>query len=361
MESTQERNLNGLIELWVDIYSTEEYCVQGKAFTTRQLKPYVKAAFSEPCPSVYSILEADPQKAEACAIYVRIPARVRRNVIVQNLIRKELKDNEFLFLFDRLVYLAAGLNIILGITFVEAERRLKQSFKRMLSRITLRQLLSEPSENDIPSEFLVHTWLSSLPLPPASIAGANIRLRYVLRQQLKTFSSDMRCYEQDVKAALWECWNGRHIDECLKMLHKQGNTTEQMAKFYRILHGQEPTLLRSILLRMLRKTIEEIPEIHQEIRRLQTLDRELPLTEETLATLPPKHNQYETALDNLLDLLSLRKVDISHLDTRSLNLLNEELNRDKFGMSRRQYYGQDEDRIKQQFKRLSDKLKAEAG
>ena len=104
MESTQERTFNGLIELWADIYSTQEYRVQGKAFTTRQLKPYVKAAFSEPCPSVYSILEADLQKAEACAIYIRIPARVRRNVIVQNLIRKELEDNELLYFFDRAFY-----------------------------------------------------------------------------------------------------------------------------------------------------------------------------------------------------------------------------------------------------------------
>jgi len=61
------------------------------------------------------------------------------------------------------------------------------------------------------------------------------------------------------------------------MLHGQGDTTEQMAKFYRILHGQEPTLLRNILLRMLRKAIEELPDIHQDMASLESRHMILPL------------------------------------------------------------------------------------
>lgn len=351
MESTQERVVSDLIELWADVYSTEIYFVQGKRFTARQLKPYVKAALAEPGSSVQAFFETSPEIARACATYADLPTGLRKIILI--LARKEIEDK--LYLFKRLFHLFAVLYITGRITAAETERRLEQSFKHVLDRITLKELLNKPDESNL------HTLLEALPLFPGSIAGADRRLKSVLVSHCKEVSEPITYYEQDLKAALWNCWKVKHVDEAIKMLSKQGDPTEKMSMLRRIMDGQEPQLLRTMLLRMLRKTIEELPDIHQEIRSLRTPDREVPLTEETLAALPPKHNQYETAFDNLLDMLSQRKVDISRLDTRSLNLLNKELNRIKFGMSRRQYYGQDEDRIKQQFKRLSDKLKTEAG
>jgi len=277
MESTQERTLNGLMELWADVYSTEIYSIQGKRFTAWQLKPHVKAALMEPDSSIHRIIESDANKADACIKYGRVSKRVRHNRIVQNLIRKELRDNELLRFFNDIFYSTAMLYIRFGITFPEAEKRMKQSFERALSHISLRHLLNKPSGNDIPHWFTLHPLLSISPLSAGSIAGANVRLRRVLEQRLKTSSEDTCYYEQDLKSALWECWNGRHIDECLKMLHGQGDTTEQMAKFYRILHGQEPTLLRNILLRMLRKAIEELPDIHQDMASLESRHMILPL------------------------------------------------------------------------------------
>jgi len=275
VESTQERTLNGLIELWADVYSTEIYSIQGKRFTAGQLKPYVKAALVEPDSSIHRIIESDANKADACIKYGRVSARVRHNRIVQNLIRKELRDNELLRFFNDIFYSTAMLYIRFGITFAEAEKRMKQSFERALSHISLRHLLNKPSGNDIPHWFALHPLLSISPLSAGSIAGANVRLRRVLEQRFKTFSGDTCYYEQDLKSALWECWNGRHIDECVKMLRKQGDTTEQMVTLKRIVDGEDPKLLRSMICAMLRRAIEDLDDIRQDIRDWKTQDVEL--------------------------------------------------------------------------------------
>ncbi len=57
MESTRERALRGLIELWADVYSTEMYFIQGKRFTASQLKTHVKAALAEPDSSVQGFFD----------------------------------------------------------------------------------------------------------------------------------------------------------------------------------------------------------------------------------------------------------------------------------------------------------------
>jgi hypothetical protein len=121
-------------------------------------------------------------------------------------------------------------------------------------------------------------------------------------------------YEQDAKTALWECWKGKHVDEAMKMLSKQGDPTERMATLQRIMDGQEPELLRTMMLSMLRKTIEDLPDISEQLqekrrtydrakkieaeeRRLQgtnavrdTLLSPVRMTEEVLATVPSKHD-----------------------------------------------------------------------
>lgn len=386
MESTQERALNGLVELWADVYSTEIYSIQGKRFTAFQLKPYVKAALAEPDSSIHRIIESDANKADACIKYGRVSARVHHNRIMQNLIREELRYNELLYFFDRAFYLAAILYISFEITFAEAEKRIKQSFECALSCITLRQLLNKPSGNDIPSEFRLHTWLSSVPLPPASIAGANVRLRRVLEQRFKTFSRDMRYYEQDAKTALWECWKGKHVDEAMKMLSKQGDPTERMATLQRIMDGQEPELLRTMMLSMLRKTIEDLPDISEQLqekrrtydrakkieaeeRRLQgtnavrdTLLSPVRMTEEVSATVPSKHDDLvEPTPADLLKQIGISRDNTSEAEWQvfmmfSQKILNGELEvGSKTGLSISAALGKDAPKVRKIISRYRER------
>lgn len=382
--STQEKALNGLIDLWADVYSTERYFIQGKSFKAGQLKPHVKAALAEPDSSILKVIEAEPEKAAACIEYGSIPMRVRRNTIIQNLIRKELRDNEFLYFFDGAFYLAAVLHISFGITFAEAEKRMKQSFGLILSRMTLKQLLSEPSENDIPSEFRLHTWLSSLPLSAGSIAGANVRLRRVLEQRFKIFSGDTRHYEQDLKIALLDCWNGSHVDACVKLLRDQGDTTQQMATFKRILDGQEPKLLRTMLLAMLRKTIEEETDIADEIKERRRQEEYLanlnkqrrkddePLSgfivrdESVLENIEAKEDRltekltYEGAIE-LLRHEGINKDDLTEKDWRCIFQLTDAVNEgaeiaSKKGLSLNAYFGDDSAATRKQLSRLRKRI-----
>lgn len=309
MRSTLEQKaIDGLVELWADIFCNEIYFVQGKAFTTYQLKPYVKAALAEPDSATLCHIQSP--RAGAYVTYASLPIELR--AIVLALTEKDVEDG--LYFFKRLFYGFAVLHSTLGITAAEAEWRLEQSFKRDLSHVTLKELRDKPDKSNL------HTWLEALPLFPGSIAGADRHLKTVLMSRYRTVSGDERVcpevtyYEQDAKTALWECWKGKHVDEAMKMLSKQGDPTERMATLQRIMDGQEPELLRTMMLSMLRKTIEDLPDISEQLqekrrtydrakkieaeeRRLQgtnavrdTLLSPVRMIEEVLATVPSKHD-----------------------------------------------------------------------
>lgn len=383
MESTRERALNGLIELWADVYSIETYSIKERQFTACQLKPYVKAALAEPDSSIHRIIESDANKADACIKYGLVPARVHHNRIVQNLIRKELRDNEFLHFFDGAFYLAAVLYIRFGIMFPEAERRMRQSFERALSHISLRHLLNKPSRNDIPHWFTLHPLLSISSLSAGSIAGANVHLRRVLEQRFKTFSGDTCYYEQDLKAALWECWNGNNLYEYVKMLSKRGDITQQMATHWRIIGGQEPELLRSILLRMLRKAIEELPDIVdiikdrrkqedylQKLKRMQKQDEPLGSVfirdEAMLENIEAKPDELREKLspDEIIELLrkeGINKNDLTEKMWRFIFRLNDAFYEgaeigSKKGLSLHAYFGDSSATTRKQLSRLRDRV-----
>lgn len=255
MRSTlDQKAIDGLVELWADIFRNEIYFVQGKAFKTYQLKPYVKAALAEPDSATLCHIQSP--RAGAYVTYASLPIELRE--IVLALTEKDVEDD--LYFFKRLFYGFAVLHNTLGITAAEAERRLEQSFNRDLSHVTLKELLNKPDKS------ILHTWLEALPLFPGSIAGADTRLNSVLVSRLKEVSEATTYYEQDLKVALWECWKGKNLDEAMKMLSKQGDPIERMATLQRIMDGQEPELLRTMMLSMLRKTFEDLPDISEQLQ-----------------------------------------------------------------------------------------------
>ena len=367
MESTQERVVNGLIELWADVYSTETYSIKGKQFTVGQLKSYVKAALAEPGSSVQGVFEASPEIARACATYADLPTGLRKIILI--LARKEIEDK--LYLLKRLFHLFAVLYITGGITAAETERRLEQSFKHVVDRITLKELLNKPDESNL------HTLLEALPLFPGSIAGADKRLKSVLVSHLKEVSEattyydqNLTYYEQDLKVALWNCWKGKHVDEAIKMLSKQGDPTEKMSMLRRIMDGQEPQLLRTMLLRMLHKTIEELDDVRQEMRDLEPRGAELlsphDIESTKVAPLWPQHPELSEAEGRqaIIETLSQQGIGYDDLTPKEWVEIFERYNlirkgyefSSKTGISISSFYGNAAHAKEQKWSRIKKKI-----
>jgi hypothetical protein len=373
MESTRERALGGLIELWADVYKTETYSIKGKQFTAGQLKPYVKAALAEPGSSVQGFFEASPEIARACATYADLPTGLRKIILI--LARKEIEDK--LYLLKRLFHLFAVLYITGGITAAETERRLEQSFKHVVDRITLKELLNKPAESNL------HTLLEALPLFPGSIAGADKHLNRVLVSHCKEVSGATTYYEQDLKVALWNCWKGKHVDEAIKMLSKQGDPTERMSTLRRILDGEEPELLRRMLLATLRQTMEDLPDIADIIKdrrnqkyHLQKLER-MRKQDETLGSVfirdeavlenieaKPGELREKLSPDEIIELLrkkGINKNDLTEKMWRFIFRLNDAFHEgaeigSKKGLSLHAYFGDSSVTTRKQLSRLRDRV-----
>jgi hypothetical protein len=99
--STQQRAINGLIDLWEDICF-----VQGKGFMARQLKPHIQIALEEPGSAIHRLIEAMPDREEWYIRYANysgpgfrgklkritgISIGQRRKIIGQNLTRKTVQ------------------------------------------------------------------------------------------------------------------------------------------------------------------------------------------------------------------------------------------------------------------------------
>ena len=338
--------IEGLIQLWVDIC-----CIRGKASLAGQLKPYLARALAEPGSSVYRLVEAAPAQKDFLAGYACQPTHLRLRLISEVL--SEEVFCQALDIFQNGMSCLAMMNKAIGITFAEAERRIGQSFQHELCRVRLEELLGRLGQP--PSEVDIHTLLCNLGLTPGSVAGADKRLRSILAQRIKTLSGETPYFEQDVKIALWDCSQSKYLsDELGKVLKRQGEPIKQIWMLLRMAQGEEQQLLRTTLLRVLRKTIQELPDIHEEVRKAKQGGREFPLTKEVLATLQTQ--QSEDTQDDIWDLLTRRGVDIEHLDSRDLDLLAQELDRMMLGRTRKEYYGQNKNKMEQRFKHLCSKL-----
>jgi len=308
--------LTGLVELWADIFSQEIYNFDGKELTTYKLKPYITAALKDPGSLLNNFAESYPELAMGCTVYKELPSELRPAILL--LCGKEMKYN--LICYEKILALAAIVNMVIGITFDEFEQRFNKSFKCELTRITLDELLSKPRESNL------HTLLEALPLFPGSIAGADRRLKSVLVSRRNELSEMTTYYEQDLKIALWDCWNGSHIDECLKILRQQGDIRQQMATLQRIMDGQEPELLRIMMLSMLRTAIEDLPDIHQDLRKLETQGREIPLAEEVLATVPSRHDDLvEPSPADLLEHIGISRDNTSKAEWQVFMMFSQKV------------------------------------
>ena len=369
-----QRVIDGLLDLWEDIYF-----VQGKRSEASQLRSSVQAALAEPGSFIHKLIEEAPGQAQFYLNYTRSPISVRRKIIEQNLTNQSFQD-----VFSHLDYGIRFFAIVYqreGLTAIEAERRIEHAFEHELKKITLNDLLNKPPARERlhrVEEVDMHYIMSRLALLPGTVAGASNRLRCILMQRLKTSRGDT--YEQDLKIALWKSSKGSHLDEVIKMMREQGDIEAQLDFIIRILDGEKEArkLMRTTLLRILRMTIEELPDIEDNLsdqrkqeeylRKLnsQKRNQDEPLAsiyirdEAALERIEDKSGelyQYEDARGNILDMVIEKGVPIRRLDNRGLELLIDELARLKYGKTRKEYYGYKENQVKQQLKYLAKKLK----
>ena len=365
-ESTQKRAINSLIDLWEDANF-----VLGKGFQARKLKPYLQATLSEPGSIIHRLIEAAPDLTQWYISNANQPVELRRKAIAQLFVRKEVQKSAW-FLIHRMQNLAI-LYRDEGITAAKAERRITQQYEDALSTIPLKELVKV--DDSVAHENEIRNLMARLGLSTGSVAGKDKRLEAVLEEHLQDIhfigpeadNVTITTYEQDLKAAMWECAMGnRHVKhEMIKMIESAPPRPleEQMALIVRIFRGQEHKLMRDTLLRILRKTIADLPEIKETARDhknqyeyQQYVNEKWRRKDDPMGSI---YDRNETALDNLPDNSgSEERVDlIQQLKPRELDLFYGELERLRAKSTREQWYGTKKkaQKVTQQMKYLRKK------
>jgi hypothetical protein len=251
---TQQRAISGIISSFEDVSF-----LRGQEDVCQRVRPYLQGSFKEPGSYLHRLLEANPGVTNQWMRYESVPSSIRRQILSQNINSKTWEDaipmgyQSFLFL--------AELYKDKGITAAEAERLVKKAYEDALNDVTLNELVKlhhNVSENDIRDA------LGRLKLSTGSVAGADIRLKHALDDH---YGPE---YEQDLKIALWECSQGNNnmmaeIQKAIEGIPARSQD-EQIELFTRILTGKEPELLRATLLKMVGKTIADLPGISDAIR-----------------------------------------------------------------------------------------------
>ncbi len=380
---TQEKAINGAIALWEDIYF-----VQGKGAMARQIKPLIQEAFREPGSFIHRFMEVAPDKAEWYIRYANysspgfrgkikritgISIGQRRKIIGQNLTKKS--HQQLARLFKHGMYTLAVVCHNMGISAAEAERRINQQYENALSDITLKELVKADDSATYENE--IRNIMNKLGLSTGSVAGSDKRLSAILSHRFKTFipfiDKKMSLYEQDLKAAMWECAKGNHHlqYETLKMIEGDPPRPleEQIALIVRIFRCQEPKLMRNTLLRIMRKTIADLPDVSEQLQekrrayhkaqrleaeeiRLQGANavRDIFLAPSRNAVMTDNNTEEANKPAELRDGLRLLK-------PRELDLYYGELQRMEAGMTREEYYKSTKqaEKVKQKMKYLTKK------
>ena len=275
MDANTQRVIQGLITLWEDIWF-----VTGGSIVSKALKPLVCDTLREPGSFIEKAIASMPDNARWFISYANLPVGKRRKATSESLTRKEGK--QLAWLLKRGLPLLAISCRSEGITAAEAERRLIQQYEDALSTITLKELVK--ADDSVTYDNAVRNLMGGFGFSTGSVTGADKRLNYVLEKRLTqeshfvgpaTDNVTITTYEQDLKVALWECAKGgnKHLTyEMLRMFMGEGNQPkpieEQIALIVRIFRGQEHDLMRDTLLRIMRKTIADLPEIRQGVRQL---------------------------------------------------------------------------------------------
>jgi len=360
--------LDGFLLAWEDAWG-----LQGKRAVAVELKPYARAALSG---TVYFKAFTEG-RASFYAWYLGLPIGKRRKVIQQNIRAYKMPYWDDVYL-SALNYKKTRDNA--DATMTQFEDHLEQEFLQVLDEITLPELeqnfdnLSDNEKELLAAELLGDSFLinflrkllSCYGLKPGSIAGGDAYLYRILKDrrygnpQMGYGEKEdlLQSYETDLKVALWQVAKGDFWAEFLKEVKARG-TVDRAAELIRsVLEGKERQLIRTILIKTLRKAIEQAFDIKRErARKVAKMPKiqELPLPEYEDVRFSYE-DEYKDRQENILDMLQQRGAPVDRLTPRELDNLNEELGRYKQEKTRENFFGKEKAKKEQQFKRLKDKL-----
>ncbi len=258
-------------------------------------------------------VDASPDEIQSYVNYANSPVEQRRELLGELLMCAvpQIMDIALRVVFRGLSDIVSG-----GTTLAELEHLLKQLFPLLppeLCDTFLKKAREELGLNEV-----LKLEPRSLDLLPGSIAGADIRLNRVLYQRSVRQNESITNYEQDLAIALLEISEGENLDELIKMFGIPHDPAELIAMV------REKA--RSACLRVLRKTIGYLPDIHQEVRKLETQGRELPLTEEVLATVPSKYDGLvEPSPADLLEHIGISRENTSEAEWQEFMMLSQKV------------------------------------
>ncbi len=335
-KATRQKSVDGFVEYWNDGLH-----VRSQPPANRQCRRHVRAKMGA---KVWQTINTSPTSIQFFAHYADAPAQSRRELLDKNYTRVLAENN---VLFFRLVYGAMWL-FYEGIPLTDLRSCLEECVGNEISAAIL-----EETTRQVGTGGVVKLGTDALGLSPTNIAGANERLKRVLRRRSIGQYDQKSDYEGDLSLALWKCSEGEHLDQSAKALTDSSDPMVAAASLRQILKEQDRKRLRAVILRILRKTIEDLPDIKQDVKNERATSSVLSLDNITAGELKASH---ESALSNLLNGLTAHGIDINCLSRREMQLLGDELNRRKYGQTRREVYGDEENQRKQAFKNLKNKL-----
>lgn len=258
----------------------------------------------------------------------------------QNLSREIVQDSSWLL--KRGIYCLAKLCETEGITAAEAERQL-QHWAEV-------ELFSIPWENLI---------------QPYSIAGRDRKLQYVLssRKQQRSLNGKTSNYGQDLLIVLWELSRGKYLEEAFNVFSKQAGTLEeQVALIVHMCQGKEQKLIRAALMIAMRKAIEGLSDIQQDLQAQKRKIKEYP--SEVIKSIVSKPNiglEPASATELLVE-IGLNSRDISPSDWFILMRLSQAILEgsldpgSKKGFSLTAVFGVEAPKIRQTISRLRKQM-----
>ena len=194
-----------------------------------------------------------PDEIQSYIGYVDIPVEQRRE-----LISEFIKNNIEQIMNMTLPFFFKGLSCIVSgeFTLAEVNEQLKQFSPPELSDMALKKLTEKLGLNEV-----VKLESRDIGLLPGNIAGADQRLRTVLNQRSVRQNETGSDYEQDLAVALWDSSEGKDLGKSTKILDGEQCPKEIMTTV------REKA--RSSVLKILRETFEDMPEIKDRLNENQ--------------------------------------------------------------------------------------------
>ena len=362
MNEDTTKSIRGFIQLWIDLCF-----IQGNEGAANELKPHVEASLAEPGSPLHEVIQFLPSSYRQVYFGMRRQYPHVRHTKLRALLNQEPVRVFATHLSDSM-FLLGKVYQNEGITGAELWRELNRQFEQMLGDIALAELMGTTGDmqdalsGDSDFGTMIRAALSNIGLKPGTIAGKDGSLYNVLSSRVKKPAfehlepneRDVKLYELDLKAALWEISKGKAWEVLLESIRAQTNDkNEQIILLIRLINGENPELVRTVFIRALRQAINQLPDIAREVKTLESKYKVVPLCDDE----KPRDGGGDEPTSNMASLFQERGVDISKLNTRQLNTLNDLLHRIKYGKTQKQYYSKDEPAGKQREKRLKDKIR----